>query len=37
MSGKYRTISELKLNDFLKTHGRKVDVLLFSEEIPAGQ
>ena len=28
MSGKYRMISELKLNDCLKTDGRKVDVLL---------
>ena len=28
MSGKYRMISELKLNDHLKIDGRKVDVLL---------
>ena len=28
MSEKYRMISELKLNDYLKIDGRKVDVLL---------
>ena len=28
MSGKYRMISEFKLNDHLKIDGRKVDVLL---------